>query len=243
MKSFKFRKNSFTLIELLVVIAIIAILASMLLPALNKARDKARGIKCLSNQKQSIMSLNLYMNDFNNDVLILDKQGGAWKFWSDIYHDRLGYIKSPDIMVCPSIQPFKYVVRNYVYGLSQATTAYAEGLCDRITTSDGYYYGMLYGRKATNASNFILLGDAGYLYPTGYAPLKISPGLAQIFDLSTYQTYAGHMRHGGQGNFAFLDGHASSLNGEEYVKKMRIRLNNPTASIAYWTEKGVGVVR
>lgn len=62
------RKNQtlFTLIELLIVIAIIAILAGMLLPALNKARERARTTQCSSNMKQNQVALVLYLEDFDN---------------------------------------------------------------------------------------------------------------------------------------------------------------------------------
>src|SRR6202167_5949037 len=63
------RKSAFTLIELLVVIAIIAILAAILFPVFAQAREKARAISCLSNVKQITLSFEMYIQDYDEEMV------------------------------------------------------------------------------------------------------------------------------------------------------------------------------
>ena len=100
-------KKHFTLIELLVVIAIIAILAAMLLPALSAAREKARTINCVSNQKQMALAMTMYCN--NNNGCLPYVNAAEFSVFGGWPVQLYGYLSNnADFMTCPSYTGNKY---------------------------------------------------------------------------------------------------------------------------------------
>ena len=100
--SFKKRstRTAFTLIELLVVIAIIAILAAMLLPALARAKQKAKDVNCVSNTKQFALGMNMYINDFNGNLISYADPSGGFNLW--IARIQTNYNLAASSRCCPS---------------------------------------------------------------------------------------------------------------------------------------------
>lgn len=212
-------KKSFTLIELLVVIAIIAILAAMLLPALAKAREKAREASCASNLKQIILALTMYADE--NDGKIPKHYGKSIantdKYWTQVLRE-LNCLNDTNVLCCPSLKPFKYVGNSKTYGLRTGNVAVENNTFSMLTSPMLVAAGGSGGaiKKYAQPSEVILVSDTMRNYTTDDGPVQWY--YSGCYDANYTGTGAGLMcavHKENTVNSAFADGHVMAAGAKE----------------------------